>query len=104
MPMYGKAASLSEQEIPAMIGTPIAKLDTPCLLVDLDRMEKNIQTWQTAVSANGAKLRPHVKTHKVPDIAQMQLDAGAGGITVAKVAEAEVFAAGGRSEERRVGK
>jgi D-serine deaminase-like pyridoxal phosphate-dependent protein len=95
MPMYGKAASRSEQEIPAMIGTPIAKLDTPCLLVDLDRMEKNIQTWQAAVSANGAKLRPHVKTHKVPDIAHMQLDAGAGGITVAKVAEAEVFAAHG---------
>lgn len=76
-------------------GTPIAALDTPCLLVDLDRMEANIRAWQAAVGAGGARLRPHVKTHKVPAIARMQLDAGAGGITVAKLAEAEVFAAHG---------
>ena len=76
-------------------GMSVQELDTPALLVDLDRMERNIREWQAAVSANGVKLRPHVKTHKVPDIARMQLAAGAGGITVAKVAEAEVFAAGG---------
>ncbi len=76
-------------------GTPIEALDTPCLVVDLDRMEANIRAWQAAISVNGARLRPHVKTHKVPAIAHMQLDAGAGGITVAKVGEAEVFAAHG---------
>src|SRR5436305_4588325 len=76
-------------------GISIDELDTPCLLVDLERMERNIRTWQAAISAGGADLRPHVKTHKVPAIAHMQLDAGARGITVAKLAEAEVFAAAG---------
>lgn len=77
------------------IGTPIDELDTPCLLVDLARMERNIQRWQTAVSGAGVRLRPHVKTHKVPALARRQLDAGADGITVAKLAEAEIFAAEG---------
>jgi D-serine deaminase-like pyridoxal phosphate-dependent protein len=76
-------------------GTRVENLDTPALLVDLDRMEKNIREWQAAISANGVRLRPHVKTHKVPEIAAMQLAAGAGGITVAKVSEAEVFASHG---------
>jgi D-serine deaminase-like pyridoxal phosphate-dependent protein len=76
-------------------GTPIEALDTPCLLIDLDRMEANIQRWQAAIAEAGVDLRPHVKTHKSPDLAQMQLAAGAAGITVAKIAEAEVFAAHG---------
>ncbi|HEY3289907.1 MAG TPA: alanine racemase, partial [Anaerolineae bacterium] len=76
-------------------GMLVQDLDTPALLVNVDRMERNIREWQAAVSAHGVSLRPHVKTHKVPQMAQMQLAAGAGGITVAKVAEAEVFAAGG---------
>jgi D-serine deaminase-like pyridoxal phosphate-dependent protein len=76
-------------------GTPIAALDTPCLLIDLDRMAANIQRWQAAIVASGVGLRPHVKTHKSPELARMQLAAGAAGITVAKVGEAEVFAAGG---------
>ncbi len=79
----------------ARAGMTLADLDTPCLVVDLDRMEKNIRQWQAAIGGSGVKLRPHVKTHKVPAIARMQLDAGAAGITVAKVAEAEVFAASG---------
>lgn len=77
------------------IGMTIADLDTPCLLVDLDRLETNIRTWQAAIDAAGAQLRPHVKTHKIPEIAHMQLAAGACGITVAKLSEAEVFAAAG---------
>lgn len=76
-------------------GMRVEDLDTPCLIVDLERMERNISEWQTAVSKHSVQLRPHVKTHKVPEIASMQLAAGAGGITVAKVAEAEIFAAGG---------
>jgi len=76
-------------------GTPLEELDTPCLVVDLERMEANIRSWQEAIDAAGCRLRPHVKTHKAPEIAAMQLEAGASGITVAKVAEAEVFAAGG---------
>lgn len=79
-------------------GMLVQDLDTPTLLVDLDRMERNIREWQAAISAHGVSLRPHVKTHKAPQIAQMQLAAGAGGITVAKVSEAEVFSAGGASD------
>jgi D-serine deaminase-like pyridoxal phosphate-dependent protein len=76
-------------------GMSVSELDTPCMLVDVDRMERNINNWQAAIQQHGVKLRPHVKTHKVPAIANMQLSAGAGGITVAKVGEAEVFATGG---------
>ncbi len=77
------------------VGMPIEDIDTPALLVDLDRMERNIRNWQDAIRTQGVGLRPHVKTHKVPYIAGLQLAAGAVGITVAKVSEAEVFAAGG---------
>lgn len=70
-------------------------LSTPCLVVDLDKMEANIHNWQQAIGQHGVALRPHVKTHKVPAIAKLQLAAGAGGITVAKIAEAEVFAEAG---------
>jgi D-serine deaminase-like pyridoxal phosphate-dependent protein len=77
------------------VGIALDELDTPCLVVDLERLEANIQAWQAAVSAGGAGLRPHVKTHKSPVLAHMQLDAGAIGITVAKLGEAEVFVAHG---------
>jgi D-serine deaminase-like pyridoxal phosphate-dependent protein len=66
-------------------------LDTPALYVDLDVLERNIVRMQEQCRAWGVALRPHVKTHKIPEIAQMQLDAGASGITVAKVGEAEVL-------------
>ena len=66
-------------------------LDTPALYVDLDVLERNITRMQEQCREWGVELRPHVKTHKIPEIAQMQLDAGAIGITVAKVSEAEVL-------------
>ena len=66
-------------------------LDTPALYVDLDVLERNIARMQEQCRAWGVALRPHVKTHKIPEIARMQLDAGAIGITVAKVGEAEVL-------------
>ena len=66
-------------------------LDTPALYVDLDALERNIVGMQEQCRQWGVELRPHVKTHKIPEIAQMQLDAGAIGITVAKVGEAEVL-------------
>ena len=67
------------------------ELDTPALYVDLDVLERNIAHMQEQCRAWGVALRPHTKTHKIPEIAQMQLDAGAIGITVAKVGEAEVL-------------
>jgi D-serine deaminase-like pyridoxal phosphate-dependent protein len=66
-------------------------LDTPALYVDLDVLERNIGHMQEQCRAWGVELRPHMKTHKIAEIAQMQLDAGAIGITVAKVGEAEVL-------------
>src|SRR5205807_8455234 len=67
------------------------ELDTPALYVDLDVLERNIARMQQQCRAWGVALRPHVKTHKIPEIARMQLDAGAIGITVAKLGEAEVL-------------
>lgn len=73
----------------------IYDLDTPALLIDLDRLEANI-SWMAGLAKEGKKhLRPHAKTHKTPEIARMQLNKGAIGLTCAKVGEAEVFAANG---------
>jgi D-serine deaminase-like pyridoxal phosphate-dependent protein len=66
-------------------------LDTPALYVDLDVLENNIATMKQRCREWGVELRPHVKTHKTREIAQMQLAAGAIGITVAKLGEAEVL-------------
>jgi D-serine deaminase-like pyridoxal phosphate-dependent protein len=68
---------------------------TPYLLVDGPKMVRNIQKMAHVARENGVALRPHVKTHKIPGIAKVQLEAGASGITVAKLSEAEVMADGG---------
>lgn len=75
--------------------TNIYDLDTPTLLVDLDRVEGNIARMAERVRKGGKDLRPHTKTHKTPELARMQLQAGAIGLTVAKVGEAEVMADAG---------
>ena len=66
-------------------------LETPSVYIDLDIMERNIRTMQERCRAWGVGLRPHTKTHKIPEIARLQLEAGAVGITVAKIGEAEVL-------------
>jgi D-serine deaminase-like pyridoxal phosphate-dependent protein len=70
-------------------------LDTPALVIDLDRVETNINEMAQRSKDTGVRLRPHTKTHKIPEIARLQVDAGAAGITVAKVGEAEVMVAAG---------
>jgi len=72
-----------------------AELPTPALLLDLDRFERNIRKMADHVKAGGKNLRPHAKTHKCPEIALRQLAAGAIGVCVAKVGEAQVMAAAG---------
>ncbi len=74
---------------------PIEDLPTPAVLVDLDVLERNIARQAERALAAGVRLRPHAKTHKCPEIAGMQLAAGAAGISLAKTSEAEVFAAAG---------
>ncbi len=73
----------------------ISQVETPCLIVDEDKLDANIQRMAKAAATYGVQMRPHVKTHKIPAIAQRQIKAGAVGITVAKLAEAEVMARGG---------
>ena len=65
------------------------ELDTPALLVDLNRMEANLERMAGFFRTVPAKLRPHFKNHKCPDLAARQLDAGAIGITCATLREAE---------------
>jgi 3-hydroxy-D-aspartate aldolase len=72
-----------------------AEIPTPALLLDLGRFERNVQKMAAHVKAAGKKLRPHAKTHKCPEIARRQIAAGAVGICVAKVGEAEVMAGAG---------
>lgn len=84
-----------QQRLHDLVGETVECVETPALLVDLDVMEANIRRWQAAADAAGVAFRPHVKTHKAPAVAALQLEAGAVGLAVAKVAEAEVFAAAG---------
>lgn len=68
------------------------ELDTPSLLIDREILIKNIKDMQDYANANSVSLRPHTKTHKMPEIALLQQEAGACGIAVAKTGEAEVMA------------
>ncbi|MCA1737420.1 MAG: alanine racemase [Actinobacteria bacterium] len=70
-------------------------VETPRLLIDVPKMRSNIEKMAGIARERGVKLRPHVKTHKIPVIAREQLKAGATGITVAKISEAEVMAENG---------
>jgi D-serine deaminase-like pyridoxal phosphate-dependent protein len=74
---------------------PIEDLPTPSVLVDLDTLERNIARMALRAREAGVALRPHLKTHKCLEIARLQKAAGSRGVTVAKVGEAEVFAAAG---------
>ena len=71
------------------------EVDTPALILDKAKLTRNIGQMAEFVAGGPAKLRPHAKTHKCIEIAQLQLDAGAVGITCAKVGEAEALADGG---------
>src|SRR6516165_530209 len=77
------------------IGLPVADLDTPALLLDLDRLQHNIDRMAGHFRQRGVAWRPHAKAYKCPAIAHLLRRAGAIGVTVAKVSEAEVMAAGG---------
>jgi len=76
-------------------GAGLDEIDTPALLLDRDKLARNIAVMATFVADGSARLRPHAKTHKCVEIARMQLEAGAAGITCAKVGEAEALAHGG---------
>jgi D-serine deaminase-like pyridoxal phosphate-dependent protein len=79
--------------LPAAAGIPLAEVDTPALLLDLDAFERNVATM--AEATRGLRLRPHAKSHKCPEIALRQIAAGAVGVCCQKVSEAAAMVDGG---------
>ncbi|MGJ4902513.1 D-TA family PLP-dependent enzyme [Bradyrhizobium sp. HKCCYLS2058] len=80
--------------------TPLAariarEYGTPCAVIDMDRVERNIARIQAQCEAAGVANRPHIKTHKSPVLAKLQIEAGAQGITCQKIGEAEIMADAG---------
>lgn len=80
---------------PHLMGKGLQDIDTPALLVRRPILEQNLRRLQAVADKAGLELRPHIKAHKTPEIAQMQIRAGAVGVTAAKVGEAEVMASAG---------
>ena len=78
---------------------PFPEIDPPAVLVDLDIAEANIDRFQAHCDRHGLRLRPHIKTHKLPRLAQRQIAAGAIGITCQKISEAEAMIAEGGVED-----
>jgi D-serine deaminase-like pyridoxal phosphate-dependent protein len=83
-------------------GVPVpdlpAGLQTPCLVIHLDVVERNARRLQDELDRRGVRLRPHVKTHKSVALARLQLEGGAAGLTVGTLGEAEVMAAAGLND------
>ncbi len=78
----------------------IDDLSTPSLLIERFRLDTNLRRMQERADVHDVDIRPHTKTHKSIDLARMQVDLGATGITVAKVGEAEIYAAAGFDDIR----
>jgi D-serine deaminase-like pyridoxal phosphate-dependent protein len=76
-------------------GDAVADLSTPRPVIDEDRMKANIMRVQAYADRHGLSFRPHIKTHKLPVVAKLQVEAGAKGINCQKITEAEVFADAG---------
>src|SRR5262245_39361667 len=73
----------------------VSNIETPAVIVDVDVMERNVLRMASYCRDKNLNLRPHTKTHKIPELAKLQLASGACGITVAKVGEAEVMVQAG---------
>jgi len=86
---------MDERWIPARVGDAVTDVDTPALILDLDRFEGNLARLMSAVQGRGIRVRPHAKSHKCVEIARRQMAAGAIGICCQKTSEAEAFLAGG---------
>jgi len=83
------------REYGSAIGRPRAELVTPALVLDLPAARRNIEHMATAIRALPAEIRPHIKVHKSPELARLQIEAGAIGLSVATVWEAIVMARSG---------
>ena len=81
--------------VPSLSSLARQAIDTPAVVVDLDRMDAAIGRMATVMADRGVDLRPHAKTHKSVEVGRRQLAAGAAGLTVGTIGEAEVFADAG---------
>ncbi len=86
---------MDDRWTPARVGDALADVDTPALILDLNRFEANLARLMSAVQGRGVRVRPHSKSHKCVEIARRQVAAGAIGICCQKTSEAEPFLAGG---------
>ena len=86
---------MSSHWMPAQPGDALADIDTPALILDLDRFEANVARMMEVAADAGVRVRPHAKAHKSLQIAHRQIAAGAVGICCQKIGEAEVFLGGG---------
>ncbi len=77
----------------------VLELDTPAVTIDLDVVEANIRRAQDRLARRGIANRPHIKTHKIPALAKLQVEGGAVGITCQKLGEVEVFADAGAADD-----
>jgi D-serine deaminase-like pyridoxal phosphate-dependent protein len=82
-------------DAPALSAVARATIDTPALVVDLERMDRAIERMASAMRERAVALRPHAKTHKSIEVARRQVAAGASGLTVGTIGEAETFVDGG---------
>src|SRR2546429_4069485 len=95
---YGGVQSTRRKQMnppPAEIGVPVAEVETPALIIDLDALDRNIAKMAEFAKVAGVRVRPHAKTHKSTAIALRQIALGAVGQCVQKVGEAEVLVRGG---------
>lgn len=84
-----------DESLQQLIGQPVAAIDTPALVVDLDAMERNLGRMAEFARKHEVRWRPHAKMHKCSALSRLQMQAGAVGVCVQKTAEAEAMAAGG---------
>jgi D-serine deaminase-like pyridoxal phosphate-dependent protein len=83
------------EDLRRLVGQPVAAIDTPALVVDLDAMQRNLSRMAEFARKHEMRWRPHAKMHKSSALAKLQMQAGAVGVCVQKTAEAEAMVAGG---------
>jgi D-serine deaminase-like pyridoxal phosphate-dependent protein len=97
-PIEGIAAGRASPPGAVEAGDGVAQIETPALVIDLDAMERNIERMASYARSHGVRLRPHAKTHKTAAIARLQIEAGAVGICVQKLSEAQALVDAGISD------
>lgn len=83
------------EDLKRLLGQPLAAVDTPALVVDIDAMQRNLTRMAEFARKHDIRWRPHAKMHKSSALARLQMQAGAVGVCVQKTAEAEAMVAGG---------